>query len=739
MSALRFSHLSLGWKLTSIGLLFCVPLALLVYLFVTQSVREIAFSQKEIDGTRYLERVWPLFVGAANGADTVETPPAASLQALSEAGVRYDGPLSTGPAVTPFVQGLTTRALTRDVLSAGQDAIQKIGDASNLILDPDLDSFYLMDIAVVRLPELVVAIQQVREAAHMLDSRPERFASRTEFVLAVGRLLAAVPPIANNHASSTAANASGRVREALERPMAAYTEAVTRFRDVATAMIQPGAEVNLRENMTRLVEYNQTVIRAVDQLWVATNRELQGLLQARVDRFFYGAASRLSIVAVALVLTVLAMVAVVRSIGRPISNLVRTIGRLQAGDTDFETPHTHLPNEVGEIARALESFRLAGGELEHARRDREQKLRVEADRAQQIDRLADEVAVVVAAARKGDFSKRAPTQDNLGRLSEVITGINEICSISARFLNGLSTAAAAFAANDLTVRLSSDTGGQFDEVAVDLNTAIDALTTTIAEVQSATVTTSRAASEISSGSTELSQRTESQAASLEQISATVQTLSAAVKATVESVNELSKTSHRAAGQADEGARVAAGAVAAMSRIEDATSKVREIVELINSIAFQTNLLALNASVEAARAGEAGRGFAVVADEVRRLAQQTSDAAHSIRSLIDGSTKEVEAGVVLVRDAGTALAEITESVKVVSVSVADITDACRSQSEGLTEIATAIRHLDDLTQVNASIAEKNATASEDLSRDSSVLADTVAQFRILRQNDRRRAA
>ena len=76
-------------------------------------------------------------------------------------------------------------------------------------------------------------------------------------------------------------------------------------------------------------------------------------------------------------------------------------------------------------------------------------------------------------------------------------------------------------------------------------------------------------------------------------------------------------------------------------LDQATKRIDEITDVIQSIAGQINMLALNATIESARAGEAGRGFAVVADEVRKLAGQTEKATQEISQNITNIKKNIE--------------------------------------------------------------------------------------------------
>jgi methyl-accepting chemotaxis protein len=255
------------------------------------------------------------------------------------------------------------------------------------------------------------------------------------------------------------------------------------------------------------------------------------------------------------------------------------------------------------------------------------------------------------------------------------------------------------------------------------------LTLTVGEVRLGSDAVSTAAQQIARGNDDLSQRTQEQASSLEETASSMEQMTSTVKQNAENASHANQLARGAREQAERGGEVAGRAIVAMSEINASSSKIADIVGLIQEIAFQTNLLALNAAVEAARAGEQGRGFAVVATEVRSLAQRSAGAAKEIKALINDSAEKVRSGSELVSQSGKALAEIVESVKKVTDIVAEIAAASHEQSAGIDQVNNAVMQMDEMTQQNAALVEEAAAAARAMHEQAGELTQQVGFFQL----------
>jgi methyl-accepting chemotaxis protein len=144
---------------------------------------------------------------------------------------------------------------------------------------------------------------------------------------------------------------------------------------------------------------------------------------------------------------------------------------------------------------------------------------------------------------------------------------------------------------------------------------------------------------------------------------------------------------------------------------------------------------LNAAVEAARAGEAGMGFAVVADEVRNLAQRSAQAAKETAAKIEGSITKTAQGVDISSKVALTLNEIATKARQVDELAAEVASASREQTQGITQVNTAVSQMDKVTQSNAASAEESAAAAEELNAQSETMKQSVGELLQLVGNSR----
>ncbi|WP_081768841.1 methyl-accepting chemotaxis protein [Herbaspirillum sp. RV1423] len=290
-------------------------------------------------------------------------------------------------------------------------------------------------------------------------------------------------------------------------------------------------------------------------------------------------------------------------------------------------------------------------------------------------------------------------------------------------------AAEKLATGDLTAKLAVERDDEIGRLMGAINGIGEGLASVVGNVRTGTETINVASREIATGNADLSNRTESQASSLEETASSMEELTSTVRQNADNARQANSLVTSASELALKGGKVVGDVVVTMGSIKESSSKIVDIISVIDGIAFQTNILALNAAVEAARAGEQGRGFAVVASEVRSLAQRSASAAKEIKELIGDSVGKVDAGGKLVDEAGATMGEIVTSVKHVADIMGEITAASQEQSTGIEEVNRAITQMDEITQQNAALVEQAAAAAESLQEQAGLLAQAVSVFKL----------
>lgn len=348
--------------------------------------------------------------------------------------------------------------------------------------------------------------------------------------------------------------------------------------------------------------------------------------------------------------------------------------------------------------------------------------------------IRHEVERIVDAAQKGDLSQRIAVEHfsldprnqffaNLG------SSINQFIDKVDGVVKEIEAVTSAMARGDLTQQVTQSYQGSFADLKKNVNASLQNLAQIVSSVRGLSTGLKSTADEIASGNTSLSNRTEKQAESLIQTSATLEQLTGGIASNTENAKAANQLATSAKQRADQDREVVVQATQAMQSISEASSKIGDIIGVINELAFQTNLLALNASVEAARAGEQGRGFAVVAAEVRTLAERSACSAREIGDLIEDSFQKVELGTKLVNASGETTAELIETVNKLGDLVDGITCATIEQATGTDQIYQIVNQMEKITQQNAALADRTSEDARGMHGKTEELNNIIAEFKL----------
>ncbi|PVX29417.1 methyl-accepting chemotaxis protein [Sphingomonas pokkalii] len=280
---------------------------------------------------------------------------------------------------------------------------------------------------------------------------------------------------------------------------------------------------------------------------------------------------------------------------------------------------------------------------------------------------------------------------------------------------------------------------EYEVLRQNINEAIASLRARVQLVSESAENIRTSSSEIAHGSEDLAHRTEKSAANLAQATQALEKIEERLRATMIAADNTVKRAGEATTALRDGRGTTARAVQAMDRASGSARNIDGVIEGLDKIAFQTRVLAMNAAVEAGRAGEAGRGFMVVADLVAALALRAEDQAKQARDMLSETQADIIQAADAVHDTDTALDTISGDVEAVHDLIAAIDHDNHAQSAAVTQVATAMKAMDLVTQQNAAMVEETSAAIRNLSGEVSALAQRAAAFRFDRAASARAAA
>ncbi|MFA9270632.1 MAG: methyl-accepting chemotaxis protein [Baekduiaceae bacterium] len=724
------NRMTVAWKLSLIGVVLIAPAVYVAVQYRGQQQDQIAFSAKEQVGAEYIASADALLrdlvllrsaavktsAGLPADLDAARARVLKTVGTMNDVDERLGGELETTEAWTKLERSISGLAdagggspqavydAHTEVNAAALGLITLAGDTSNLILDPDLDTYYLMDAVVVKLPTIVETAGQAADQQVVMTAggATPTMRQRIDLAAAGGVLESTMTAVLGGLGTAYENTADDALQPALT-PLAKglTTAAKAQTTEIDRAI---GADVDPRAAEA----LGAASVTRAGALAAEVAPQMDRLIGVRIDGFRSAERKTLLIAGLGVAIGVYLFLALFVAITTAVRRMVEVAEHMAEGDADHHVD-VRSRDEFGRLGGAFDRM---GAYLR--------------DSAGVADRIAE-----------GDLTvEPEPHSDRDVLGSALLAMVQRLRDLVSRVSGSATTLTSA---SQEMATTSEQASRAVDEIA----TAMEQVAVGARDQQLSVRSTREATESIAQASRDSAEQAHATRDAAEQARAAAdEGLQAANDAT-----EAMRTVREASADASE----------AIAALGERAREIGGIVDTINGIAEQTNLLALNAAIEAARAGEHGRGFAVVAAEVRPLAEESQRATASIASLIGEMQAQTDAAVTAV-DAGAERSEqgdatvertreaftaIEQAIRRVAERVEEISGAIGSVVSGsehvLSDVASVAEvadrssetteHVSASTQQTSASTQEIASAAKALQQTAGELERAVAAFRV----------